>query len=797
MPKTFELVSVDGKLEFASYEQFSVPKGSREKISLVSPDPFLEECLALIDSDPLAAQNKSECQFDGTKTETHDPDNYVPVSVYFNDIWWYDLDCPRFGDAGCEYETWHNVDPGATLGGCTLYDGVADCTHPTERYSHGAQIIQEQFLVVYGGFSHFCEDYCDDAWLYVLPREGEPLTSQGDGLGPGQRWVQLEILSSPGKRWKASSTLVDSNIIFMFGGHRLWHGFSSENDRTTAFQETDEMEKGGYLNDLWKLNLTSCVLANESLATTPLQDRINSYAGCKVEWEEILAKQNCTSVSRRAEVGDLKPGYEWEERHDILCREIWPVPRMGHSLANFEGNLYLYGGYHTFFPYSTSSGPGSGPGTTQSPASQSFRPYPAYNFYLDDFWQFDLENGYWHTVDFVSPADKTPGPRTEHTLIATLENLVLFGGYRANHHMNDFWFYNVTSRRWLRKDKHVHPLYPPNCTEGGRVFAYPTLGTELDGRFGRPTEHVVVNLTRRQAPGWDGCRDRADGRDDLPWEMQWREPSQRSHHAVAFSPFYEAMFMFGGHGPLEENLEQVHQTHKVLEHGDLWAFNMHQCTNNCSDHGECRYGYCLCNSGYYGYDCSNTSCPGDFCYYDEITNEQVCQHCCHAPYVHTDNDVYAPDVGKKSCSKELPGHSNGVCNGDGVCLCAPPFIGLDCAIKDCPINEENGLKCSGNGWCSEEYPVSRCMCDQGFTGLTCEEVQCLNNCSYPNGVCDLATGKCTCVMWPDPYNRTRDWRRYEGMDCSYLIPYASSWRMAPSAALQVAAMLFVVLWVEM
>ncbi len=57
---------------------------------------------------------------------------------------------------------------------------------------------------------------------------------------------------------------------------------------------------------------------------------------------------------------------------------------------------------------------------------------------------------------------------------------------------------------------------------------------------------------------------------------------------------------------------------------DMWYYNFDVCINNCSFHGDCHLGYCKCYSGYYGIDCSNTSCPGTACYYDELTHEQVC-----------------------------------------------------------------------------------------------------------------------------------------------------------------------------
>lgn len=71
------------------------------------------------------------------------------------------------------------------------------------------------------------------------------------------------------------------------------------------------------------------------------------------------------------------------------------------------------------------------------------------------------------------------------------------------------------------------------------------------------------------------------------------------------------------------------------------------------------------------------------------------------------------------------------------------------AVQDCPGN------CSFNGWCSVEFPVSRCMCHPGYYGNECQYLECLNNCSYPHGTCDSSTGRCACEMTYSPYNNTR------------------------------------------
>jgi hypothetical protein len=125
------------------------------------------------------------------------------------------------------------------------------------------------------------------------------------------------------------------------------------------------------------------------------------------------------------------------------------------------------------------------------------------------------------------------------------------------------------------------------------------------------------------------------------------------------------------------------------------------------------------------------------------------------------------DITKVACSYHNLGISNGICDGFGKTQCAPPFIGDDCSIKDCKAN------CSFNGWCSIEYPVSRCMCAPGYYGDICDKKICLNNCTYPNGLCNSTDGQCQCRMMFSPYLNTREFKPWDGEDCSYLFPYAA------------------------
>ena len=74
------------------------------------------------------------------------------------------------------------------------------------------------------------------------------------------------------------------------------------------------------------------------------------------------------------------------------------------------------------------------------------------------------------------------------------------------------------------------------------------------------------------------------------------------------------------------------------------------------------------------------------------------------------------------------------------------------------------------------YPVARCVCNPGYYGESCEHLMCLNNCSWPNGVCNATTGDCECAMVYNPYYNVREYYPWFGEDCSYLTVYSGGVR---------------------
>ena len=132
-------------------------------------------------------------------------------------------------------------------------------------------------------------------------------------------------------------------------------------------------------------------------------------------------------------------------------------------------------------------------------------------------------------------------------------------------------------------------------------------------------------------------------------------------------------------------------------------------------------------------------------------------------------------------------------------------VSLDCSIRDCKDN------CSRHGWCSIEFPVSRCICRSPYVGPTCKVKTCLNDCSPPNGEC--IDGKCHCKHTYNPYNNTvvfqgsgprkgnrrtdeqrmKGWNEekdrlgyssfsgdYQGTDCSFIVVFAAGSLKAPT-----------------
>ena len=137
------------------------------------------------------------------------------------------------------------------------------------------------------------------------------------------------------------------------------------------------------------------------------------------------------------------------------------------------------------------------------------------------------------------------------------------------------------------------------------------------------------------------------------------------------------------------------------------------CENDCSGHGRCNNGTCMCAPGYTGDDCSIVLCPQD-------------------------------------CS------SRGSCV-NGTCMCAPRWLGADCSVKDCEHGRYSPVK-------------EKCVCETGFTGEWCQRNDTADSCGgcSGHGTCEVDSGLCNCL---DGYTGARCaivvWNNQEKVQISY------------------------------
>lgn len=608
--------------------------------------------------------------------------------------------------------------------------------------------------------------YLDDFWIYTKVLDLKTETGSDFKTTDGS-WQKIEgketCVDEPGLSWASRfdircftlwpperaghAALLDEkrNLFWVFGGYKTYYPYLSTDEFGAGVGKATSSDGFVpypsylyYLNDMWYYNFT------DGYWTEVKFDVGDAQPEGRMDMMFLLTE----------EVIFMHGGYA----NNYLYDDLWYFDLVTHKWLEKERFVYpkYPEGCTDDYEYIVDNNCShiAWPNHIERDVEYPFeiRPYAEQDNYYDPV----VMDPYWSMFDKGEAPNVYEFNVSEDSYRATLGRpMIPSSSSGPLQYAKSFEYtYNVT---------YTATLYE-SCTT---VWAETNREHVVDGLFGRANYSVFIAQPRRRRPGWDGCRHRQDKRLVLPNELQYEKPYARAGHRGVYVNKTREILMYGGKSYLQEQPHYVNETWEYQISDEMWYFNFDVCVNNCSDHGDCKLGFCNCHVGYYGVDCSNTSCPGTFCYYDETTRDQVCSHACQSGYNHTDDDIYLPDMRKTPCSRELPGYSNGVCDGFGNAYCAPPFVGEDCSIKDCKYN------CSFNGYCSIEYPVSRCMCNPGYFGEYCQEKYCLNECSYPNGLCNHTTGSCECRMMHDPYNNTREYKLWGGEDCSYISAYAA------------------------
>ena len=153
----------------------------------------------------------------------------------------------------------------------------------------------------------------------------------------------------------------------------------------------------------------------------------------------------------------------------------------------------------------------------------------------------------------------------------------------------------------------------------------------------------------------------------------------------------------------------------------------------CSGHGTWDpWGYCVCNSGYGGTDCSQTEievCSGNGTWQSFSYKQGYCQ--CNSGY------------GGADCSQT----ATAACSGNGTwksfsyqqgyCQCNSGYGGADCS-------QTATETCSGNGtWQSFSYQKGYCECNSGYGGADCSQTAteaCSNHGTWYRSYCSCDSG---------------------------------------------------------
>ncbi|XP_076447152.1 teneurin-m-like [Babylonia areolata] len=162
--------------------------------------------------------------------------------------------------------------------------------------------------------------------------------------------------------------------------------------------------------------------------------------------------------------------------------------------------------------------------------------------------------------------------------------------------------------------------------------------------------------------------------------------------------------------------------------GSDCSLREHMCVvPNCNGNGHCINGQCVCFQGFQGPDCGIVDCLLPSC-----SGHGVCVHGhCRCFNGFKGRDCEVPDKVNVTliCAQNCSGH--GVFDVDsGTCVCQRHFSGRNCETEVCR------LECV-HGQCRSQ----RCVCDFGWTGALCDQVQCDHRC-HNHGIC--ANGSCAC-----------------------------------------------------
>lgn len=288
----------------------------------------------------------------------------------------------------------------------------AGAVAPAGRDRHAAVLIGDRMLV-HGGYSQACADYCADLWEVTLPNCSS--------------WTRLEANAPPGKRW-GHSAVSRGGSMYLYGGHR----------------------RGEFLGDVWELVYTAQPRVWRQLQPAADLPAPRPRLGCAaaLSGEHLFVVGGYTNSNLTTAAAGERSAFLLDDVWSFNLRlALWTrlrpagveslAPSQLMAAAMFNDTLLVYGGFGN---------------NEASPVT----------------WRFNLTSNAWfeHVIHFsVSPL---PGARMLHTLtyVPALSSFLLVGGMESASRgvvteleqlRSDVWAFNTT---WC----------PDSCNGRGSCF---------------------------------------------------------------------------------------------------------------------------------------------------------------------------------------------------------------------------------------------------------------------------------------------------------------------------------------
>jgi len=475
-----------------------------------------------------------------------------------------------------EYDVWYlNV---STLR-WTQYDFVDrdeyayadDWPWPTGRYEHTA-IIRNDEMIIYGGYSPKCLDYCNDIWSWNFHASGH------------NKWSALSFANNETLPiWQHSAFLShDTDCMYIVAGHRyheylidvlrfnfsdhqwtlmnhssndsvlppsrIGHAFSAHYTDSTHYPRANALNlayiHGGYHSDYTHRNRTEFL---RYLWSLQIDEDSNT-----VYWHNLTFN----GLNETDPIDEIQT--ELNRWYKI------PFPRMEHLMMHVPSthHLLLFGGYST----------GS---------------------WFGDTWRFDLNTRLWlkHQPPHYSNNDTVISSRSGHqwTYLPSTHSIALFGGHgndeselgvtKHTQYFNDVWMLHLNGCRGYEQANECHK----NENHGYCFLQFCVCHANYYG----------VGCEYNLCPA--------------------------SHCEFDNDTLLTLCTLCNGHGTCNDGTCQCDDGYTGEGCTQL------QCANDCSEHGVCTEisagdVQCVCDDGYEDVDCGLHSCNNN------CTNRGICDH---------------------------------------------------------------------------------------------------------------------------------------------------------------------------